>query len=177
MSVHERPASVPVRVPSESDFADGDEFLDDSALDALFVEVVNRYEALGHIEQHGISVRAVWKRKGGKSRGKLVYSGTTQPSGLFRHFCQFDFVIWIAADNVELESWTTVQISKLLYHECRRIAWDPGDDEHDPKAVLVKPDLELFLGEIADTGLWNRTLDALSKDFQQPCLFERSTER
>jgi hypothetical protein len=64
---------------------------------------------------------------------------------------------------------------KLLYHEARHIGWDEGDDEHDPKAVLVKPDLELFLGEIADVGLWNRTLDALSKDFQQPGLVERST--
>lgn len=168
---------VPVRVPSESDFADGDDYLDDELLDALFLAVVGRYEALGHIEQHGISVRAVWKKKGGKSKGKLVYSGTTQPAGLFAHFCRFDFVVWIAADNVELESWTTVQISKLLYHEARRIAWDPGDDEHDPQAVLVKPDLELFYGEIADVGLWNRALDTLARDFQQPGLVERSNER
>jgi len=27
---------------------------------------------------------------------------------------------------------------------------------------------KLFLGEIADVGLWNRPLDALAKDFQQP---------
>jgi hypothetical protein len=170
-------AYVPVRVPGEADFAEDDDFLDDELLDRLLLDVVGRYQALQHIEQHGISVRALWKKKGGKSKGKLVYSGTTEPAGLFAHFCQFDFVVWVAADNVELESWTTVQISKLLYHEARRIAWDPGDDEHDPHAVLVKPDLELFLGEIADVGLWNRTLDALSLDFRQPGLIERSTER
>jgi hypothetical protein len=166
-----------VRVPGEADFAEGDDFLDDPALDALLLEVIGAYEALGHIEEHGISVRALWKKKGGKSRGKLVYSGTTRPSGLLAHFCGVDFVIWLAADNVELESWTPVQIRKLLYHECRRISWDEGDDEHDPKAVLVKPDLELFLGEIADTGLWNRTLDALGRDFQQADLSARSAER
>jgi hypothetical protein len=80
---------VLVRIPSEADFAEGDDFLDDELLDRLLLDVVGRYPALAHIEQHGISVRAVWKKKGGKSKGKLVYAGTTQPSGLFRHFCQF----------------------------------------------------------------------------------------
>jgi len=54
---------------------------------------------------------------------------------------------------------------------------DDGDDEHDAHAILVKPDLELFLWRDRRCRLWNRPLDALAKDFQQPDLLARSMER
>lgn len=166
-----RQAFVPVRVPSEADFGDGEDFLDDPLLD-----VVGAYPALRHIEDHGISVRALWKRKGGKSHGSLTYAKCVKPSGLLAHFCKVDFVIWVAADNVELEGWTTVQLSKLLYHEARHIGWDEGDDDHDPKAKLVGHDLELFLGELSDTGAWERRRDAVSAETRRPEFVQRSLE-
>lgn len=172
-------ASMPltVRVPSDADFGEGDEFLDDPALDALLVEVVGSYETLRHIEDHGISVRALWKKKGGKGKGALTYGKCVKPSGLLAHFCNVDFVIWLGADNVETESWTSVQIRKLLYHEARHIGWDEGDDEHDPKAVLKAHDLELFLGELADTGAWEGRRDAMAAETMRPEFLTRSRER
>ncbi len=170
-------AYVPVRVPSEADFAEGDDFLDDGLLDRLLLDVIGRYSALAHIEQHGISVRALWKRKGGKSQGRMTYARCVKPSGLLAHFCRVDFVIWVAADNVELESWTTVQISKLLYHEARHIAWEEGDDGHDGQAVLIGHAIELHLGELHDTGAWERTRDAVAAETQRPEFLARSKER
>jgi hypothetical protein len=166
-----------VRVPGEADFPDDDDFLDDPALDALLLDVVGSYEALRAIEDHGIGVRALWKKKGGKSKGALTYGKCVKPSGLLAHFCTVDFVIWLAADNVETEGWTTTQIRKLLYHEARHIGWDEGDDDHDPKAILKAHDIELFLGEVADTGAWERRRDALGLDYQHPDLIARSKER
>lgn len=168
---------VPVHVPGEGEFSEEDEFLMDPILDSLFSDVVMAYDALAHIEAHGISVALRWKRKGGKSQGKAVFAKCQKPSGLLKHFAGVDFVIWLAADNIESEDWSTVQIGKLLYHEARHIGWDEGDDEHDPHAVMVGHQVELFLGEIADTGAWERSRDALSKDFQAPGLIERSRER
>lgn len=168
---------VPVRVPTEGEFADDDDFLADPALDALFMDVVSAYDALWHIEQHGIRVALRWKKKGGKSQGKPVLAKCQKPSGLLKHFAGVDFVIWLAADNIEAESWSTVQIGKLMYHEARHIGWDEGDDDHDPHPVMVGHHIELFLGEIADTGAWERTRDALAKDFQTPDLIERSRQR
>lgn len=166
-----------VRVPGEADFDEDDDFLDDQALDALLLDVIGSYEALGHIEQHGISLRALWKKKGGKSKGALTYAKCVKPTGLLAHFCSVDFVIWLAADNVELESWTTVQIRKLLYHEARHIRWDEGDDDHDGKAVLAAHDLELFLGELADTGAWERRRDAVAAETLRPDFLSRSKDR
>jgi hypothetical protein len=167
-----------VRVPGEADFPDDDDFLDDPALDALLLDVVGSYEALRAIEDHGIGVRALWKKKGGKSKGALTYAKCVKPTGLLAHFCRgVDFVIWLAADNVELESWTTVQIRKLLYHEARHIGWDEGDDEHDPKAVLKAHDLEIFLGELSDTGAWERRRDAVAAETLRPDFAARSQDR
>lgn len=168
---------VPVRVPDDGDFPEDDEFLADEVLDQLFLDVVNAYEALSVIEDHGIRVAVRWKKKGGKSQRKLVLAKCVKPSGLLAHFCKVDFVIWLAAENIKIESWSTVQIGKLLYHEARHIGWDPGDDEHDAHPVLVAHDLELFLGEISDTGAWERGRDALARDFQHPDLLARSKER
>lgn len=172
-----RKAFVPVRVPSEADFGeDGADFLDDPLLDRLLLDVVGAYPALRHIEDHGISVRALWKRKGGKSHGSLTYAKCVKPSGLLAHFCKVDFVIWVAADNCEMEGWTTVQLSKLLYHEARHIEWDEGDDDHDGKAKLAGHDIELFMGELADTGAWERRRDAVAAETRRPEFVQRSME-
>lgn len=166
-----------VRVPGEADFDEKDDYLVDQVLDALFAEVVGSYERLGHIEEHGISVALRWKKKGGKSKGKLTYVKCEMPSGLLAHFCKSDFVIWVAADNVETESWTTVQIRKLLYHAARYIGWDFGDEEHDPHPVLLTHDISLFHGEMFDTGAWERNRDQLAYETQQPEFIARSKDR
>ena len=120
---------ITVRVPSEDDFG-GADFLPDAALDALFDDVVSSYRRLGHIEDHGIQVSVLWKRKGGKSKGSATYGKCQKPSGLLAHFCTADFVIWLGADTIAEQEWTTEQIRKLLYHEARHIGWeDPDDDD------------------------------------------------
>jgi len=47
---------------------DGDDFLDDELLDQLLLDVIGRYEALGHIEQHGVSVRASGRRRAARAK-------------------------------------------------------------------------------------------------------------
>ena len=161
---------ITVRVPSEDDFG-GADFLPDAALDALFDDVVSSYRRLGHIEDHGIQVSVLWKRKGGKSKGSATYGKCQKPSGLLAHFCTADFVIWLGADTIAEQEWTTDQIRKLVYHEARHIGWDDGDEEHDPKAVILGHDVELFVGEVEDTGAWEHFRQALGVDFKQAGLF------
>lgn len=130
----------------------------------------SEYGRLGVIEEHGITVAVLWKRKGGKSKGLAVYGKCQKPSGLLAHFCTSDFVIWLGADNIAEAEWTSEQIRKLLYHEARHIGWDDGDDD-DPDdfghAVILGHDLELFVGEVEDTGAWEHFRRALGHDFKQ----------
>jgi hypothetical protein len=168
---------VPVRIPTQADFDACDDFLDDEVLDGLLLAVIGRYEALRHIEDHGISVRALWKRKGGKSKGRMIYAKCEEPAGLFAHFVKgLDFVIWVAADNVALEGWTTVQVAKELYHAARHIGWDPGDEEHEGRAILQAPNLSLFYGELSDTGAWEKRRAVIAAEVADPGFIARSKE-
>ncbi len=167
----ERPTTT-VRVPTEDDF-DGADFMEDPGLTALFDDVVNRYAALGAIEEHGIRVSVLWKRKGGKKQGAATFGKCQKPSGLLAHFCTSQFVIWLGADNIAEQEWTTDQIRKLIYHEARHIGWDEGDDENEGKgAVILGHDLELFVGEVADTGAWESFRQTLGQNFKQAGLLD-----
>lgn len=163
--------AVGVRVPTEDEFF-GADYLEDGALSALFWDVVQQYRRLRDvIAEHDISVAVLWKRRGGKSKGTLVLGKCEKPGGLTAHFCTSQFVISLGADNIAAEELTSEQIRKVLYHEGRHIGWDDGDEDHDPKAILLGHDVEIFLGEIEDTGAWNHFRQALAVDFKQAGLF------
>lgn len=155
-----------VRVPSDDDFFDND-YMDDPALNELLDAVVARYERLRLIEVHGISLAVLWRRKGGKKQGGPTLSKCHKPSGLLAHFCTAQFVIWIGADHIREAEYTTQQLAKMLYHECRHIGWDEGDDDHDPKAIIVGHDLEIFADELTDTGEWEHFRRAIASEFRQ----------
>lgn len=160
-----------IRVPDEDDF-DGKDFLTDAVLDTLMADVISSFEVFGHIEEHGISVSVLWKRKGGKSHGSPTFAKCVKPSGLLSHFCTADFVIWIGADNVTEREWGPYELRRLLYHEARHIGWDDGDDEKDGKGpIILGHDVELFVGEVRDVGAWEHFRQVLGKDFQQSGLF------
>jgi hypothetical protein len=163
-----------VRVPEDADFG-GADFLDDPTLGAILDELIRQYDRLGAIEEHGISVLVLWKRKGGKKQGAPTFAKCQKPSGLLAHFCTSDFVIWLGADTISEQEWTTEQIRKLLYHEARHIGWDDGDPEKDEpgKPIILGHDVELFAGEVADTGAWEHFRGVLANDFEQAGLFAR----
>lgn len=161
-----------VQVPVEMDFGGGD-FLADAALTALFWEVVSDYPRLRHITDHDIGVTVLWKRKGGKKQGAPTFAKCVKPSGLAGYFCPTAFAIWLGADTIAEAGWITEQIAKLLYHEARHIGWEePGDDdEGEGKAIILGHDVELFVGEVEDTGAWEHFRNQLAQDFQQAGLF------
>jgi len=167
--------SMYVRIPEDGDFdLDGD-YLDDDALGDLLSDIVGKYQALDVIERHGISVAVLWKKKGGKSQGQPTFGKCQKTSGLLAHYCQSDFVIWLAADHIKVREWTTDQVAKQLYHLARHIGWEEGEEDADGivgegKAILVGPDLKLFVGEIADTGAWDQMRNRVAADFEQPGL-------
>lgn len=164
-----------VRVPAEEDF-DGADFLDDEVLETLFLDVVHRHPRLAVINDRGITVRVLWKRKGGRSAGRAVYGKCTKSSGLIRHFGKVDVVIWVAADHCAAAEYTTPQVEKILYHEGRHIGWEEPNDinaDGDGHVVLLGHDVELFLGEVEDTGAsWERFRRLLGIEFRQPGLFD-----
>jgi len=163
-----------VRIPAEIEF-EGEDFLVDEALESAFWDVVRTYERLRVITDNSISVKVVWKKKGGKSTGKLTYAKTAKASGLIKFFGEADVVIWLAADHLADAEYTPSQIRKLLYHEARHINYqepDPDKEDDVGKVVLAGHDLEIFRGEIEDTGHWEDFRKLIGAEFRQTPLFE-----
>lgn len=167
--------AVLVRVPDENEFDEDEAYLGASDLDDLLSELVGKYQALGIIEQHGIRVQCLWKKKGGVSKGVPTLGRTQIPGGLLAHYCRADAVIWLAADHVKGRDWTTDQVRKQLYHQARYIGWEDGKEDADGeqgdgRIVLQAPQLALFAGEVRDTGLWEGIRNRAASDFSQPGL-------
>lgn len=162
------------RVPSETAF-DGADFLEDDELQALLLDVVEAYDRLSSvIAEHEIDVVAVWKRRGGTSGGVSVFGSCVKTGGLLRHFAERPFVIWLAADHIEAAQWSVEQVRRELYHRARFIGWQaPNDADEDGEghAIKVRPELQVFVDEVSDTGAWESFRRRVGAEFRQPTLF------
>ena len=163
-------AAMPLKAPSESQFGDEDDFIPSAALTERAAVLAKRHRSLlGHYE--GLSVLFLWKRTGGKSKGKGVFGKTVKPSGLLKHFAQTEFVIWLAADHCREARYGDREIEALLFHEMNHIGMSDEDDDGNPSVpVLVPHDVEMFRSEVEVYGLWDEQLRDVAPAFKQAAL-------
>lgn len=167
--------AVYVRVPDEDEFSDDSDYLDADDLADLLTEAIRRFPRLSVIEDHGLVVKVLWKKKGGKAKGHPTWGRCQIASGLVGHFSRADAVIWLAADHCKAEEYTTEQVIKLLYHQARHLDWEDGTIDKDGiqgdgRPIITGPAVSLFEGEIKDTGAWDRVRRAAATEFAQPGL-------
>lgn len=163
-------AAMPLSPPRESQFGDTDDFIPSAALTERAAVLAKRHRALlGHYE--GLSVLFLWKRTGGKSKGKGVFGKTVKPSGLLKHFAQTEFVIWLAADHCREARYGDREIEALLFHEMNHIGMSDEDEDGNPSVpVLVPHDVEMFRAEVEVYGLWDEQLRDVGPAFKQAAL-------
>ena len=108
--------------------------------------------------RHGLAagqyqIAYLWKRKGGKSKGKpKLGQAQLTTTGLLSFFADYDAVVWLAADN--LAEYDSGQIEAVLYHELLHI----GSDEETLDIKLVPHDFEGFVSELAVYGAYDHDL-------------------
>lgn len=160
-------AAMPLSAPADSQFGDVDDFIPSAALTERAAVLAKRHRGLlGHYE--GLSVLFLWKRTGGKSKGKGVFGKTVKPSGLLKHFAQTEFVIWLAADHCREARYGDREIEALLFHEMNHIGMSDEDDDGNPSVpVLVPHDVEMFRSEVEVYGLWDEQLRDVAPSFKQ----------
>jgi hypothetical protein len=163
-------AAMPLKAPSESQFGEDDDFIPSTALTERAAVLAKRHRSLlGHYE--GLSVLFLWKRTGGKSKGKGVFGKTVKPSGLLKRFAQTEFVIWLAADHCREARYGDREIEALLFHEMNHIGMSDEDDDGNPSVpVLVPHDVEMFRSEVEVYGLWDEQLRDVAPAFKQAAL-------
>lgn len=167
-----------LRVPSDAEFGD-DGFFASASLAHRAELLEQRHPGLfGHLAD--LKVVYLWKKTGGKAKGKVVYGKTVKASGLAKHFSeQAAFVIWLAADHCRGATYTERQLEALLFHEMCHTTVVEADEEtgRGGGPALVPHDVETFAAELEVYGLWDADLRDVAPAFRQAGLFEPADER
>ena len=143
-----------LRVPSDAEFGDDDDFFVSSALKARADVLRDRHQGLfGHLDR--LPVVYLWKKAGGKAKGLAVYGKTTKPTGLLKLFSESTFVIWLAADHCRGAYYGNPEIEQLLFREMLHTGESEPDEEtgRGGGPALVPHQLEIFHAEIEVYGL------------------------
>lgn len=132
------------------------------------------------IGQHGVKfshltplkVDYLWRRKGGKRRGKPNLSDCGRPSGMLAFYSKADFVVWIAANHVRELGLSPQQVEARLFRELLRCGVDA-----DTQEPMVYPfDFEGFGAELAHYGAYSADLYRLVETAQEVALFDQPAE-
>ena len=153
-----------VRVPQEGEFpALG--FLPAPELDTLLESLQQQYpDVFAALEM--VTVRVLWKAKGGVSHGRAKTAWTVKQSGLSRYFSDCDFVLWVAADHVRDLG---LNVRSLLFHEAQHCGYEEGEDGAEGKPVYVGHDAELFAADVTrlDRAEWLDFVTEAADAFKQ----------
>ena len=162
----------PLEVPKDSSFEDDADFEVSGALANRARVLISRHpEHLDHLRK--LSVTYLWKRQGGKSKGRATFGKCSKPSGLLKHFSEAHFVIWLAADHCRAAGYTDREIEALLLHEMLHTSVSEVDENtgRGGGPTLVPHDLEVFRAEVEIYGLWAPELREVAPAFAQASLF------
>lgn len=159
---------------------DDDEFEDDEyasgillapAIEAIGQDLIDRCDELRPLRN--AEVAYVWKRAGGKAKGKPRWATCQHPTGILAFFAGADFVVAVAADHARDLALTGDQIEALLYHELRHCGWDIDKQTGGVRWVVRGHDWEGFRGEVERYGAWEPETARLAEAFRQAGLFGR----
>lgn len=156
--------------PAESEFERLDvDYIPDSELMLLGRWLIENRRGLKHLDS--VSIAYLWKAKGGKSGGKEVFGKCAKTPPLVRAYEQSTFTIWLAADNVRDYRMNDNQIEALLFHELCHASIEEVENETTGdvsfKPVVLAHDVEMFLSELDEYGLWRTDLTLANSAFQQ----------
>ncbi len=141
-------------IPADKSFAPDDDDPVEFKLDFGLDKIANRLigtiypEKFGHLAD--VRIAYLWKRKGGRSGGKLVFGRVMPAPPVLAALAEerVDFVIWLAADHGRDARWTGRHVEALLFHELKHL-------EHDLDAgriTAVAHDFEGFYDELVEYG-------------------------
>lgn len=144
----------PYPIPSDNTFAPDDEDPVEFKLDYGLDRIANRLMTAVYPEKFrrlaDVRIAYLWKRKGGKTRGKRLYGAVMPAPPVLAALAEerFDFILWLAADHGRELRWTGRQVEALLFHELKHL-------EHDVDAGRIRAvahDFEGFYDELVEYG-------------------------
>lgn len=129
------------------------DFLEGSELEDLARRLKEKHAAkFAHIDLENVTF--LWKRQGGKRRGKLVTGVTKRVTAELEFLAGVSWLVELAADNCFTEIKSERQLEALLYRQLCYI----GND-----GAMKGPDFEGFTDELTEYGLWNEDYKLLDQ--------------
>lgn len=148
--------------PAELDFGEGD-FLESGPIERIGERLIHdRFPDLSQFK-----IAFLWKKRGGARRGQARFGSTQMPTGLLAFYCEYTFVIWLAADTFREAHWGSAEIEAALFHELCECG---TDDDGNPR--LQWYDFTGFTKEFREYGAWNAELKDMT-DVVQLTLFDK----
>lgn len=160
--VDDQPSKTLLPPPTSLDFIRGD-FLPSPPMADLAETLIARYEYL-RSDTKDLTIKYLWKAKGGAKGGKAVMGKCVKPSGLAGYYAGADFVIWLAADHAWAYELKDEQIEALLFHELLHIGKEATDN--GPVYYVRPHDFEGFKAEIHEYGFWLPEIKEIANVFQ-----------
>ena len=133
-------------VPNADQFEEGD-YLDAPELRDLANKLMAQDADLQWLAT--VEITYLWKKKGGKNRGRIRLAQVQKTPKLMRHFVTTEFVIWAAAEELTGLAISSVQLERIVFHELCHF----HRDEESGKAQIFGHDLEYFYRELDRYGL------------------------
>jgi len=158
-----------LRVPSDAEFGEDDLFVS-TALTARAEILAERHDELEHLTRGEYRVVYLWKKAGGKSKGRGVFGKTTKTSGALKLFAEATWVIWLAADHCRAVGYGDREIEALLFHEMLHTGVAEPDEEtgRGGGPTMIPHDVEMFRAEVEVYGLWAPDLREVAPVFKRP---------
>lgn len=158
-----------LRVPSDAEFGE-DELFVSTALADRAATLAERHDELEHLTRGEYRVVYLWKRAGGKSKGRGVFGKTTKTSGALKLFAEATWVIWLAADHCRAVGYGDREIEALLFHEMLHTGVAEPDEEtgRGGGPTMAPHDVEMFRLEVEVYGLWASELRDVAPVFKRP---------
>jgi hypothetical protein len=163
--------TLPIVVPEERQFeetGEGQDFLHAPELERICRELMDTHpHVFGHLQQMKLTV--LWKKTGGKTKGKLTLGKTQAANGLTKFLGATDFIICLSADHLHRGTGLLQRAyaEALLGHEMLHIGWDPDEG----KIVMRDHDFVGFHAELTLFGAWDEDLTEAAASFTQLGLF------
>lgn len=157
------PDALP-KVPASEYFGEAD-YADSTMLDTLVGDLIEACAELRFL--HQTTIKALWRAKGGKSKGKPVLGKVQAASGLLGFFCPAEWVLWIAADHAAEMRLTAWQLEACVFHELLHFDEDVDDETGESKITLRAHDFEGFGQEVERYGAWELGLQGAARHFEQ----------
>lgn len=159
-----------VKRPFDSDFErDQVDYIVSPSMAELGRYLIENKRALRHLK--GTSISYLWKAKGGQSGGKLILGKCAKTPPLVKTYQYSTFTIWLAHDHCKEFNLSDAQLEALLYHElCHAVIEEVENEKTGDvsfKPTILAHDLEMFLSEVEEYGLWRADLVQAHSVFQQ----------